>query len=220
MSGSFGTFRTIAKLVLMVVCIAAVGCQDKAKLADSPKAIKASDNRELAKRWYYQWVNEPDKRGTDVSDMLFVMGYRHRDWRPPAGPDGYALRAILLSKDDAGVAAPGRFQAFVVHRPRSSASEAIYCWDIDESESQRSFTDDKWPGYLLQLDWGGGLAGRSGTFMLVIRWTSSDGKVRFTRNLEFEDKISNEVSTTTRPATGGGSAGVSNIATQPAISGR
>jgi hypothetical protein len=119
--------------------------------------------------------------------MLFILGTRGRDWRQPAGPDGYVLRAILLDENDKPVRADGMFRAFVVAGPNARDARAVKAWRIGPEQAARRFSEDQWPGYLLELDWLDGLPTRHGVFMLVVRWRGPDETARFTRNVIFED---------------------------------
>jgi len=186
------------------------GCaqsQPQKNLSPSPPpAVLPIGGTERAEAWYYQWVTQADSPSETVTDMLFILGGRGRDWRGPAGPDGYAVRVILLGANGQPVTAEGNFQAFLVASPDKSNARAVCAWSLAAEQTERRLRHDRLSGYLLQLDWGQSPVASDDTFMLVIRWASLDGYSRFTRNVVFEEVLTRELITTTRPATDAGSA--------------
>lgn len=164
-----------------------------------PPPIKPLADETMPLAWYYDWVDQEDRKGPEVDDMLFILSARGRSWREPAGPDGYAIRAILLDSNGQPTKVSGKIRVFVVQDPDRKDALPLFAWQLDCPETERRFVKDGWPGYLLQLDWEKGPSKASGTYMLVVRWVSADGKLRFTRNVVFEDVIGHEVTTTTRP---------------------
>jgi len=179
---------------VLLACLA--GCDESVMLKARPKPsplappVEPAEAPGLAKLWYYGWVNEHDEiEDGDVRAMILVGPTSGRDWRHPAGPDGWAVRIVLLDHRGKPVRAPGTIEVFAVRDPERPTSEALYAWRLDEAETARRYRMGWAPGYVLELDWGRRRPTRGGTFMLVVRWTRADGRNRLTRNCVFEDVL-------------------------------
>jgi len=201
MTGAVRIFRSALPAALAM--LVAAGCNGSATATTGGigPPIAPSPDAGLAERWYYDWEEEGDLLvDGQVRDMLFSLSTRGRDWREPEGPDGFPVRVFLLDVLGRPVRGGGSLRAFLVQWPHDpAAKKGLYAWSIEPEQAQRCFRQDKVPGYLMRLDWGEAPPGRDGEFMLVIRWISSDGKHRVTRNLVFQDRIRHETTTTTRP---------------------
>ncbi len=198
----FGGIAAAAACLLLAAF--AAGCNGAGGASRLGPAVAPSSDPTLARRWYYGWAEQEDVL-TDcpVRRISVALTSRGRDWRPPEGPDGYAVRVFLLDHLDRYIRADGTLQAFVVQAPFDPyAKKALYAWSVSADEAAGYFRKDKVAGYLLRLDWGDDPAAPRGTFMLVVRWVSKDGKCRIMAEpLVFEDRIEHEITTTTsRPS--------------------
>ena len=79
----------------------------------------------------------------------------------------------------------GTIQVVLVARPDQPGARALAAWEIDPEQARARWRRILLPGYALQLD--RRLPARGGEYMLIVRWTSADGKARITRNTVFED---------------------------------
>jgi len=167
----------------------------------------SADEKEFKKNsanWYIDWADEGDISDKDVKDFLFIASPKGRDWRAPAGPDGYLLRVILLGRDEKPVRKDGKIQAFLVRNHGEKNAQAVCAWEISPEMAADYYDESTWPGYVLPLDWGKGPEKPEGCYLLVIRWTSADGKARLTRNTIFEEAVAIDTNTYRRSVTGGG----------------
>jgi len=170
-----------------------------------PAGEKDSDKNKIATKWYIDWADEGDISDKDIKDFLFIASPKGRDWRAPAGPDGYLLRVILLDRDEKPCRKDGRIQAFLIRNHGSRDAEPICAWDISPTMLSDYYDESAWPGYVLPLDWGKGPKKTDGCYLLVIRWISPDGKARLTRNTIFEEAVAVETNTYRRSVNAGGS---------------
>ncbi len=181
------------------------GAADGLTPEQAPLPIRPVSDPQVAPDWYYGWVTQEDRTPDGAPrEMLLISTTRGRDWRPPDGPDGYALRAVLLDRSGRAVRAPGSFRVFLVREPDRATSEALLAWEIPPDEAARRFHEGILDGYVLQLDCGWGPPGvppaqpaagplpRPGAYMLVVRWTAADGSGQVTRTVAFQDRIESE----------------------------
>jgi len=182
-----------AALALAAALVAAPGCDPSGpnvRMRPFPPPAEPLAQPELAEQWYYGWVTDRDVLDpAGVRDMIVIGTTAGRDWRPPDGPDGYALRAVLLDAAGEATRAPGSFKAFLVQEPARSTSRAIRAWWIRPDEAAERYAPGIMPGYVLQLDWGPEPPPPHGTYMLVVRWEARDANYRFTRNMVFAERM-------------------------------
>ena len=192
-----------AGLVLLVGCAGR-----KVDLRPVMPVRPARDPRQAA-RWYHQWEHQPDLISEDIRRMELILSVLGRRRRARGERVVYSARAILV--DEQGTPAKevqGCLQAFLVEYPDDpDRYKAVKAWELDVAETHRRFVRVPMSGYALQLDWGDGPPPRPVQHMLVIRWVSKDGRSRFTRNVRFDEGITYEISTTTRPVGAGGRGG-------------
>lgn len=154
----------------------------------------------LATQWYHQWEHQPDVPCEKVRDMVLILGVLGRSSRVAGEPVLYSMRVILVDDKGAPVEAEGSLQALLVEYPdQIDAHKALKAWDLDAVRAQRRFHRGAWGGYAVQLDWGAPPSPRPATHMLVIRWIGKNEESRFTRNVRFDEGITYEISSTTRP---------------------
>ena len=184
------------------------GCSgDKVDLSPVMPVQPARDPL-LATQWYHQWEHQPDVPCEKVRDMVLILGVLGRGSRVAGEPVLYSMRVILVDDKGAPVEAEGSLQAFLVEHPDEiDAHKALKAWDLDAARAQRRFYRGAWAGYAVQLDWGVPPSPRPATHMLVIRWISKNEESRFTRNVRFDEGITYEISSTTRPVDASGRGG-------------
>lgn len=195
---------TATAALLTALATAAGGCVAGTGGAPGagPTAPVSPLSGELAGRWYRQWAWQEDVPASGVRAMSFAMSMQNRDWRPPGGPDGYAIRVLLQDALGRSVQAAGTLEAALVQAPGPGA-RPLYAWALSGEEFAERYRLGKPPGHVLRLDWGATPPPRGGTFLLAVRWSSLDGTSRFIQNIIFEDRARHAFTTTTRPATPG-----------------
>ena len=194
--------------ILICLCLLiACGCSTavpKVTAKDTISPVMPVAEKDFNKNWYIDWADEGDISDKDVKDFLFIASPKGRDWRAPAGPDGYLLRVILLDRDEKPIRKDGSIQAFLVRNHGEKNAYVMCAWDISQATAATYYDESAWPGYVLPLDWGKGPEKPEGCYLLVIRWTGPDGKSRLTRNTIFEEAVAIETNTFRKPVTGGG----------------
>ena len=195
---SRGTLAVGLAVLLATCALGCDGAQGRTGTNLAPP-IAPSRNEALADRWYHAWEKQEDVvADSEVRDMFFVLGTRGRDWRKPEGPDGYPVRVFLLDGLGRPIRAEGALHAFLVSSPLDVREKRPICaWSVSAEQTGKFFQEERIPGYLLRFDWGAGPPQATAEFMLVIRWVSSDGKCRVTRNIVFNDRIEHVITTTT-----------------------
>ena len=191
------------------------GCSKvDAERFQAPSEIIPVVNADLADKWYRQWASQRDIPSDEVRDMVFMLGTQARDWRDEPGPDGYAMRIVLVGPEKEPVQAEGSIKVILVERPHHWSSQGAFAWHLSAAETRQRFRQDGISGYVLRLDWGSGPAQQRGIFMIAVRWIGKDGRTRLTRNIQFEEVVFHDRSATTRPVenrvgagAGGGDAG-------------
>ncbi len=172
-----------------LACLLAAGCSGRTLVAP-PLAppIGPTGTDDLAEERYYEWVDESDvTEGSPVKEMVLMLGVAGREWREPAGPDGYVLRALLLDDEGRPSREEGRFEVFAVVHPAGPEPRPLAAWNITVEQADDRFRGGITPGYLLELDWGRPDPTPEGLTMVVVRWMDEDREYRITRNVVFED---------------------------------
>ena len=203
--------KKLSVWLMLIACagIGAGGCAGPGKPPTPPQPIPPVFDPARAEQWYRGWERQRDVPSNDVRDMVFFMGSRDRDWRNPVGPDGYAIRVILIGPEGDPQEVEGSFRVFLVKNPAEPGARATHAWLVPPEDIPRRFrAEGLWSGYVLQLDWGDGPAEPEQNYMLVVRWVSENEMHWITRNVQFpEEIVTHEVSVTSRPTSRPAAAG-------------
>ena len=102
---------------------------------------------------------EPLNRTDPIAEVVFNFNHGLRDFRPPAGPDGYILQIIPLNRDFKSTPLTGRL-TFILFAGSAltqdgSIGSPVHIWRIDPSDLRQYWRPSALlECYLFQLDWG------------------------------------------------------------------
>lgn len=140
-----------------------------------------------------------------ISDLVLMYDSSGREFRQPAGPDGFVLRVIPLGHASVPLDQPADFTiaAFPGEPDRiDTATRPVRTWRLPAPAAQRHWTHfQPLAGYIFRLDWGP-VPLPTGRYLLLVRLEEHRrGRTRaLCSQIAFEDNTSRSGAQPTEPA--------------------
>jgi len=180
------TWRFVAVAACLVLAVG-IGCVqgDRAQddLGPTPRLMMPGATAEQARAWYEVWLNEPDMAGDTHVQSAGLIGATVR-----SGQTGYSrllCRFALSSAESKLIRLDGPIRIILIARPTQPDEQIVGAWVLTAEQAGEHFRYGRLPSYHLDLYWPRVAA--TGTYRLIVRWDSPDGKARQTTVISFED---------------------------------